>query len=37
MLRLLPDNCINCVVTNSSYYEVRNYNVASQIGLEEAL
>ena len=35
VLHLLPDNCVNCVVTSPPYYGLRNYGVDGQIGLEE--
>ena len=36
MLRELPDEIVNCVVTSPPYYGLRNYGVAGQIGLEES-
>jgi DNA modification methylase len=33
-LKTLPDNCIDCCVTSPPYYELRDYGVAGQIGLE---
>jgi DNA modification methylase len=34
-LRSLPDNCVQCTVTSPPYYNLRNYKVEGQIGLEE--
>ena len=34
VLRRLPDECVNCVITSPPYYGLRNYNVDGQIGLE---
>lgn len=34
LLRRLPDQSINCVVTSPPYFGLRNYGVAGQIGLE---
>lgn len=34
-LKLLPDESIDCCVTSPPYYRLRDYNVDSQIGLEE--
>ena len=34
-LRSLPDNCVQCTVTSPPYYNLRNYGVEGQIGLEE--
>ncbi|VVB79032.1 Modification methylase MjaV [uncultured archaeon] len=34
LLKKLPDNSIDCVVTSPPYYNVRDYGVAGQIGLE---
>ena len=34
-LRTLPDNCVQCTVTSPPYYNLRNYGVEGQIGLEE--
>lgn len=33
--RLLPDECVNCIVTSPPYYALRDYGVDGQIGLEE--
>lgn len=35
VLKTLPDNYVQCVVTSPPYYQLRDYNVAGQIGLEE--
>ena len=35
-LRSLPDQCIQCVVTSPPYYNMRDYNVDGQIGLESS-
>lgn len=37
MLRTLPDESVNCVVTSPPYYGLRDYGVAGQIGLEKSL
>lgn len=34
LLRALPDNSINCVVTSPPYFGLRDYGVTGQIGLE---
>ena len=34
-LKTLPDNSIDCCVTSPPYYNLRNYGVAGQIGLEK--
>lgn len=33
-LRSLPTNSVNCIVTSPPYYNLRDYSVAGQIGLE---
>ena len=33
--RLLPDGCVDCIVTSPPYYGLRDYGVDGQIGLEE--
>lgn len=33
-LRLLPAHCIDCVITSPPYFQLRNYGVDHQIGLE---
>ncbi len=33
-LRTMPDNCIDCCVTSPPYYNLRDYGVIGQIGLE---
>jgi DNA modification methylase len=37
ILRSLPDESVNCVVTSPPYWGLRDYGVAGQIGLEETL
>jgi DNA modification methylase len=37
LLRALPDNYVNCIVTSPPYFGLRNYNVAGQIGLEDTM
>ena len=37
VLRNLPDNSINCVVTSPPYFWLRDYGVKNQIGLEESV
>lgn len=34
-LKMLPDGCVNTCVTSPPYWQLRDYNVAGQIGLEE--
>src|SRR6478735_4355620 len=34
-LKLLPDQCIQCVVTSPPYFGLRNYQVEGQLGLEQ--
>jgi DNA modification methylase len=34
MLRTLPDESVNCVVTSPPYWGLRDYGVDGQIGLE---
>lgn len=34
-VRLLPDDCVDCIVTSPPYYGLRDYGVDGQIGLEE--
>lgn len=36
-LKSLPDNAVNCVVTSPPYYQLRDYGVDGQIGLEGSL
>lgn len=36
-LKLLPDNSIDCIVTSPPYYQLRNYEVEGQIGLEDTV
>jgi DNA modification methylase len=35
ILKLLPDECIDCCVTSPPYYALRDYGYKDQIGLEE--
>jgi DNA modification methylase len=35
-LRLLPDESVDCCITSPPYYELRDYGVEGQIGLEES-
>jgi DNA modification methylase len=37
LLRALPDNYVNCIVTSPPYYSLRDYQVAGQIGLEDTM
>ena len=37
LLKKLPDNSIDCVVTSPPYYNVRDYGVKGQIGREQTL
>jgi site-specific DNA-methyltransferase (adenine-specific) len=30
----LPDHCVDCVITSPPYFQLRNYGVSDQIGLE---
>jgi DNA modification methylase len=34
-LKTLPDNCVDCCVTSPPYYNLRDYGVSDQIGLEK--
>lgn len=36
ILKTLPDNLVQCVVTSPPYYRLRDYGVEGQIGLEES-
>lgn len=36
-LRILPENSFNCVVTSPPYYNLRDYGVGGQIGLEDTV
>ncbi len=33
-LRKLPDNCVDCCITSPPYFNMRDYGVSGQIGLE---
>lgn len=35
VLRTLPDECVDCIVTSPPYYGLRDYEVEGQYGLEE--
>jgi DNA modification methylase len=35
-LATMPDNCIQCTITSPPYFNLRNYGVKGQIGLEES-
>lgn len=35
LLKMLPDESVNCIVTSPPYYGLRNYKVDGQIGLED--
>lgn len=35
VLKQMPDESVDCVVTSPPYFELRDYNVEGQIGLEE--
>jgi site-specific DNA-methyltransferase (cytosine-N4-specific) len=37
VLRTLPDECVQCVVTSPPYWGLRDYNIPNQIGLEPTL
>lgn len=37
LLRELPDESVNCIVTSPPYWNLRDYGVAGQIGLEETV
>jgi DNA modification methylase len=37
LLRALPDNYVNCIVTSPPYYSLRDYQVPGQIGLEDTM
>lgn len=37
VLGILPDNCINSVITSPPYWGIRDYDTAGQIGLEPGL
>lgn len=34
LMRAMPAECVQCVVTSPPYYGLRNYSVDGQIGLE---
>ena len=35
ILKTLPDECVNCVITSPPYFGLRNYQIEGQIGLED--
>ena len=35
ILKTIPDNSIDCIITSPPYFNLRNYNVVGQIGLEK--
>jgi len=35
VLKSMPDNIVDCVVTSPPYYGLRNYGVEGQLGLEK--
>lgn len=37
VLRRLPDNFVQCVVTSPPYWGLRDYNIEDQIGLEPTI
>ena len=37
VLGVLPDNCVNCVITSPPYWGIRDYDTIGQIGLEPDL
>lgn len=36
-LKNLPDECVNCIVTSPPYWNLRDYNVSGQMGMESTL
>jgi len=36
-LKLLPDECVDCIVTSPPYFNLRNYKIKGQIGLEKTV
>lgn len=34
VLKTLPDECVDCVITSPPYWNLRDYGVAGQLGLE---
>ena len=36
VLKMFPDGCINCCVTSPPYFNLRDYGIDGQIGLEES-
>lgn len=37
VMRSMPDNSVNCVVTSPPYWNLRDYEIAGQIGMEPTL
>src|SRR3990167_3972455 len=37
VLKTLPDESIDCIITSPPYYGLRDYDVSGQIGLETSL
>ena len=37
ILKLMPDNSIQCVVTSPPYWSLRDYHIEGQIGLEKTV
>src|SRR5262245_66321642 len=37
VLKTLPDECVDCIVTSPPYYGLRDYGVEGQVGLEKTL
>ncbi len=37
ILKKLPDNCVNCVVTSPPYWGLRDYGITGQIGAESTI
>ena len=37
VLKVLPDECVQCIVTSPPYWGVRDYRVKGEIGLENSL
>jgi len=37
VLKRLPDECVDCIVTSPPYYGLRDYGVEGQTGLEKTL
>ena len=37
VLKQIPDDCVNCVITSPPYFWLRDYGVDGQIGMEETV